>query len=94
MFLHPLGLLALLGVPAVVLLHLFRRRFQPHRVSALFLWIDDDENVMAGRRRERLRTNASFWLATLAALLAAEGVADVHELIGSAGGDSGPSPAT
>ena len=38
MFQSPLGLLALLGVPAVVLLHLFRRRFERRPVSALFLW--------------------------------------------------------
>ena len=69
MFLHPLGLLALLGVPAVALLHLFRRRFRPQRVSALFLWIEDDDNPLAGRRRERLRANASFWCEILAALL-------------------------
>jgi hypothetical protein len=68
-FLNPLGLLALLGVPAIVALHLFRRRFRPHAVSALFLWRDDDETLLAGRKRERLRTSRSFWLEVLAACL-------------------------
>ncbi len=71
MFLHPLGLLALLGLPVVVAIHLFRRRFRPREVSALFLWRDDDDVPLAGRRRERLRTGASFWLELLAALLLA-----------------------
>ncbi len=69
MFLHPLGLLALFAVPVVVGLHLFRRRFRPRPVSALFLWTDEDRVALSGRRRERLRTSASFWLEVLAALL-------------------------
>ena len=68
MFLHPLGLLALLGVPSVVALHLFRRRFQPRVVSALFLWEVRDATSLAGRRRERLRSSASFWLELALAL--------------------------
>lgn len=68
MFLHPLGLLALLGVPAVVFLHLFRRRFRRHEVSAVFLWQTRDRTSLAGRKRERLRTSGSFWLELLAAL--------------------------
>ncbi len=69
-FTSPIGLLALLGVPAVVVLHLFRRRFKPHAVSALFLWAPLDHTSLSGRKRERLRTSASFWLEILAALAA------------------------
>ncbi len=71
MFLHPLGLLALGAVPLVVALHLFRRRFRPHRVSAIFLWAARDRVPLAGRRREPLRASASFWCETIAALLLA-----------------------
>ncbi len=69
-FLHPLGLIALLSVPAVLLLHLFRRRFRTEVVSALFLWSEAREVAAAGRRRERLLTSPSFWfeLAAAAAL--------------------------
>jgi len=56
-------------VPVVLALHLFRRRFRPHRVSALFLWIDEDDYPAAGRKRERLRRSSSLWLELLAALL-------------------------
>ena len=71
MFLHPLGLLALLALPAVLALHLFRRRFRPHPVSALFLWAARDRLPVAGRRREPLHKSPSFWCEMLAALLAA-----------------------
>ena len=70
MFTSPIGLLALLGIPAVVALHLFRRRFRPQEVSALFLWMPRDRTSLSGRKRERLRTSASFWLELLAALVA------------------------
>ncbi len=66
-FLQPLGLLALLGIPAVIALHLFRRRFAPRRVSALFLWEAADRTAVSGRTVERLHRNPSFWFELLAA---------------------------
>src|SRR5262245_2122369 len=69
MFANPLGLLALLAVPAVVALHLYRRRFEPRLVSGLFLRGPDDRAPVAGRKREPLRTSASFWCELGAALL-------------------------
>ncbi|MBM3978468.1 MAG: hypothetical protein FJ299_15960 [Planctomycetes bacterium] len=67
-FFHlPWGLLALLAVPAILALHLFRRRFQPRVVSALFLWAPDDHVVVAGRKREPLRQSVSLWSELLAA---------------------------
>lgn len=68
MFAAPLGLLALLAVPAIVALHLFRRRFQPRTVSALFLWADADRTPLAGRKKEKLRASVSLWTEVLAAL--------------------------
>lgn len=68
MFLSPLGLLALIGVPAVVGLYLFRRRTRTREVSALFLWDAPDLSPVAGRRVEKLKTEASFWCEILAAL--------------------------
>jgi len=69
MFQSPLGLLALLGVPAVVLLHLFRRRFERRPVSALFLWEAHVTTTLSGRRRERLLRSPSFWCELLLAAL-------------------------
>lgn len=71
MFANPLGLIALVAVPAVVGLHLFRRRHQHKVVSAVFLWEGSDQRASAGRRREPLRKSPSFWLELLAALLLA-----------------------
>jgi hypothetical protein len=67
-FLHPLGLLALAAIPAIVAVYYFRRRFQPKTVSALFLWEVRDRVPAAGRRFERLRSSSSLWLEVLAAL--------------------------
>jgi hypothetical protein len=75
MFLNPLGLLALLGIPAVIALHLFRRRFKPRRVSALFLWHAHSTTSSSGRRRENLLRSPSFWSELLLALLLALGFA-------------------
>ncbi len=69
MFLNPLGLLALLGVPAVVALHLFRRRFRRERVSALFLWESRTTTSLSGRRRDQLLNSKSFWAEIVMALL-------------------------
>jgi hypothetical protein len=69
MFLNPLGLLALLGVPAVIALHLFRRRFERRKVSALFLWEARSSTTRSGRRREHLLRSPSFWSELALALL-------------------------
>ena len=68
MFSTPLGLLALAGVPLVVALHLFQRRFQPREVSALFLWGRADTHSPSGRTRQPLVRSASFWFELLAAI--------------------------
>lgn len=68
MFAHPLGLLALFAVPAVLALHLYRRRFEPRPVSALFLWRAEDTQPVSGRKRERLVRSASLWCELLASL--------------------------
>lgn len=68
MFLYPLGLLALAAAPAIVGIYLFRRRFRPKTVSALYLWESRDRAPIAGRKRERLRSSASLWLELAAAV--------------------------
>lgn len=70
-FTAPLGLLALLGIPAVVLLHLYRRRLQQRRVAAVFLFLGERLVTDAGRTRTRLLRTPSLWLECLLALLLA-----------------------
>ncbi|MFP5405628.1 MAG: hypothetical protein ACLGHY_04590, partial [Gammaproteobacteria bacterium] len=48
------GLVALAGIPAIVAIHLFRRRFRPRPATALFLWAAPERVPSAGRRRHRL----------------------------------------
>jgi hypothetical protein len=68
MFATPLGLLALLAIPAIVAIHLFRRRFPPRAVSGLFLWQIVRQTPEGGGRITRLPITASLLLECLAAL--------------------------
>ncbi len=67
-FATPLGLIALLALPAILILHLFRRRFRERRVAGLFLFVPDALPAAAGRTRTRLLRTPSLWLELLAAL--------------------------
>lgn len=82
-FTQPWGLLGLLAVPAVVALHLFRRRYQEHAIAALFLWEDAQRAESSGRKRQPLRRTPSFWLEVLAALLAGLLLSGFDPLAGS-----------
>ena len=66
-FATPLGLLALLAVPAIVAIHLFRRRYPVRRVAGLFLWQNPRQTPVEGRRRDRLPITTSLILECLAA---------------------------
>jgi hypothetical protein len=82
-FTQPWGLLGLLAVPAVVALHLFRRRFQDFPIAALFLWEDAQRSESTGRKRQPLRRTPSFWLEVAAAALAGLLLAGFDPLAGS-----------
>ena len=67
-FTTPLGLLALLAIPAIVAIHLFRRRFPERRVAGLFLWGPIRQTPEGGGRITRLPITRSLILECLAAL--------------------------
>lgn len=67
-FATPLGLLALLAIPAIVGIHLFRRRFPVRPVSGLFLWQIVRQAPEGGGRITRLPITTSLLLECLAAL--------------------------
>jgi hypothetical protein len=67
-FTTPLGLLSLLAIPAIVAIHLFRRRFPPRPVAGLFLWQVVRQTPEGGGRISRLPITASLILECLAAL--------------------------
>lgn len=68
-FANPWGLLGLLALPAIVGIHLFRRRFPPLYVAGAHLWGAETKVTDAGRKRDRLPITASLLLELLAALL-------------------------
>jgi hypothetical protein len=67
-FAAPLGLLALLAIPAIVAIHLLRRRFPVRPVAGLFLWTAAHDVPDGGRRLDRLPWTTSLLLECLAAL--------------------------
>lgn len=66
---NPWGLLALLALPAIVVIHLYHRRFPPLIVAGAHLWTSQTRQNLEGRRREKLPVTASLILEFLAALL-------------------------
>jgi hypothetical protein len=67
-FTAPLGLLALLAIPAIVAIHLFRRRFPVRPVAGLFLWQIGRQTPEGGGKISRLPITTSLILECLAAL--------------------------
>jgi len=67
-FTAPLGLLALLAIPAIIGIHLFRRRFRPRRVAGLFLWNSVRQIPEGGGKVTTLPITTSLILECLAAL--------------------------
>jgi len=68
MFTSPLGLLALLAIPAIIAIHLFRRRFPPRPVAGLFLWQIARQTPEGGGKISKLPITASLILECLTAL--------------------------
>jgi hypothetical protein len=68
MFMTPLGLLALLAIPVIVAIHLFRRRFPVRTVAGLFLWRSLRQVPEGGGRISRLPVTTSLLLECLVAL--------------------------
>ena len=67
-FATPLGLLALLAIPAIVAIHLFRRRFPSRPAAGLFLWGAVRQTPEGGGRVTKLPITRSLLLECLAAL--------------------------
>jgi hypothetical protein len=67
-FATPWGLLALVAIPIIVVIHLFRRRFPLRPVAGLFLWQMAQRSPEGGGRIAPLPITASLLLECLAAL--------------------------
>ena len=66
---NPWGLLALLGIPAVLLIHFLQRQAQVIPVSTLFLLEQTQRESTSGRRFDRLTNSVPLWLQLLMVLL-------------------------
>ncbi|MDP0492450.1 MAG: BatA domain-containing protein [Verrucomicrobiota bacterium JB023] len=66
---NPLGLLALLGIPAVILIHFFQRQAKVVPISTLFLLEQTQRESTSGRRFDRLTHSVPLWLQLLMVLL-------------------------
>jgi hypothetical protein len=80
-FTSPLGLLALLAVPAIIGIHLFRRRFPVRPVAGLFLWQIGRQIPEGGGKISKLPITTSLILECLAALALARIVAGAHDAL-------------
>ena len=69
MFANPLGLLALLGIPAVLAIHFLQRKSVSLPVSTLFLLDRTQREATSGRRFERLIPSVPLWMQILGVLL-------------------------
>lgn len=68
---NPLGLLALLGIPAVLAIHFLQRKAVELPVSTLFLLERTQRDAASGRRFERIIPSIPLWMQLLAVLLLA-----------------------
>ena len=70
-FTNPLGLLVLLGIPAVLVIHGLQRKAREIPASTLFLLEQTRREAASGRRFERLMPSIPLWMQLLAILLLA-----------------------
>lgn len=70
-FANPLGLFALLGIPAVLAIHFLQRKARELPVSTLFLLDHTRREAAGGRRFERLIPSIPLWMQLLAVVILA-----------------------
>ncbi|MEO5958623.1 MAG: BatA domain-containing protein [Opitutaceae bacterium] len=70
-FANPIGLWALLGVPAILAIHFLQQRARIARTSTWFLIEQLSPDSARGRTWDRLRSSRQLWLQLLAVLVAA-----------------------
>lgn len=68
-FSNPVGFWALMGIPAILLIHFLQRESRRVVTSTFFLWEQLSPISAEGRRFERLRNSIPLWLQLLAVLL-------------------------
>lgn len=82
-FAQPLGLLALISIPVIILLHLLRPRRRTLTVSSTALWSEAMRERQRGLGLQKLFRNLSLLLLLLAALIASLALAEPRWLTAS-----------
>jgi hypothetical protein len=77
-FLYPLALFGLLGVPVLLAIYLLRNRYRRVPVSSLMLWVDVRQSREGGTRVRRLQMPLLLFLELLAVALLALAAAGPH----------------
>lgn len=77
-FLYPLALLGLLGLPVLLAIYLLRNRYRRVPVSSLMLWVDVRQSREGGTRVRRLQTPLLLFLELLAVALLSLAAAGPH----------------
>ncbi len=75
-FSNPAGLWALLGLPAILAIHMLQQKSRQHVISTLFLLEAASRVSEAGRKIDRVRQSLPMWLQLLAVLCLAWVLAD------------------
>lgn len=68
-FANPAGLFALLGIPAIILIHFLQRKAVVLPVSTLFLLEKTQREATTGRNFDRITNSIPLWMQLLAVLL-------------------------
>lgn len=68
-FANPAGFWALLGIPAILLIHFLQRQSRSLSISTLFLLERIDRQSLKGRKIDRLRNSIPLWLQLLCVLI-------------------------
>ncbi|MED5417705.1 MAG: BatA domain-containing protein, partial [Verrucomicrobiota bacterium] len=66
---NPAGFFALLGIPAVILIHFLQRQARVIPISTLFLLAHTQRESLSGRRFDRFTNSVPLWLQLLMVLL-------------------------
>ena len=75
-FINPLGFLALIGIPLIVLMYILKQKFQKHEVSSIMLWKKVLEQSEGQKWRQKLRQNLLMILQIFSVLLVALALAN------------------
>ena len=82
-FFQPLGFLALVGIPILILMYLLKQKYKEQEVSSLFLWKKAESFSMAQQPFQKLKKNLLMLLQIVTIFFLAFGLANPYIMGGS-----------